>query len=105
MSGSENDDGGPAVSDPRIVYGAGCCWWDSIDKVGHVGSLPVCPHCSSVLYETPSLEVWNDGVLRHAAKTADPAYVRFVAWLRGKCFRKYTEARAAFEAEEAKVRS
>ena len=90
------------MQDTRIVYGARCTWWDSIDKIGHVGNhvsnLPACPHCRSVLFEMPSLAIWQKGVDAYADTRSDPDYRDFVAWLRGKCFPNYAAAREAWEA-------
>lgn len=89
-----------ATKDTRIVYANGCTWWDSIDKVSTVGPLkiPCCPHCKSVLFEVPSLEIWNEGVDSYT-RSADPNYRKFMDWLRGKCFKDHETAREKFNSE------
>jgi hypothetical protein len=73
------------MADMRIVYGAGCSWWDSIDKIAKTQSgLPCCPYCASVLYEVPSESLWWAAVDRRL--DGDPGYHKFIEWLRGKCF-------------------
>ncbi len=75
----------------RIVYGARCTWWDSIDKVGHtvprVGEyrLPVCPHCRQVLFEVPNEAEWFAAVDRYEA-AGHPGYRARMTWARGRCF-------------------
>ena len=40
------------MKDQRVVYGANCTWWDTIDKISKTASgLPCCPRCGSVLFE------------------------------------------------------
>lgn len=86
-------------SDTRIVYGARCLWWDSIDKAHTlIGSaLPCCPHCTSPLFEVSSEAEWWQGVARHEAG-GNEGYEAFVRWLRGKCYASMDDARAAYEA-------
>lgn len=84
--------------DPRIVYGARCAWWDSIDKVSTTATgLPVCPHCASPLFEIGSEAEWWLGVQRHE-EAGNPGYRAFVVWLRGKCFPGLEAAAAAYQA-------
>jgi hypothetical protein len=89
----------------RIVYGASCSWWNSIDKVGRTaGGLPACPICHGSLYEMGDGEWWA-GVDRKV-KVDDPIYREFIEWLRGRCYRgpNYLEnARAAFDNERAEA--
>ncbi len=70
------------MSDTRIVYGATCTWWGSIDKVGSFNGLPCCPHCMGMLFEHRSIDVWNQKVLAWTAKFGDAAYPEFVDWTR-----------------------
>lgn len=43
--------------DTMIAYGALCDWWDAKDQVAvHESGLPVCPHCSGVLFEMTARE-------------------------------------------------
>jgi hypothetical protein len=96
--------------DTRIVYGANCCWWDSIDKCSTKPAsatgpgLPCCPHCGSVLFEQPDEATWFAGVDAYAEQLGDTQYRAFIEWLRGKCFRRVADARAAFDAEQASRR-
>lgn len=87
--------------DTRIVYGAGCTWWDSIDNVGSTNttgiSLPCCPHCSSVLFEVRDEATWFKGVDRHEA-AGNPGYRAMIEWGRGRCFRNFQELRAGYQA-------
>lgn len=83
--------------DTRVVYGAMCSWWDSIDKVSSNDGLPCCPHCGGILFEVPTEEEWFKGVDLYAAK-GHPNYRKFIEWLRGKCFKGgHPEAIAVFE--------
>ena len=90
------------TTDPRIVYGTRCVWWDSIAKVGRTEGgrhpLPCCPRCGGALFEVPSEADWWAGVDRHE-KAGNPGYRAFVEWLRGKCFPKYEDARFVYEAK------
>ncbi len=83
-------------ADPRIVYGAKCAWWDSIDKAGKIGPLniPCCPHCKGVLYEMDSEAEWWKGADEYEKK--EPGYRKFMEWLRGKCFKTFEEARQKY---------
>lgn len=94
------------MSDPRVVYGARCSWWDTIDKIATSSSgLPVCPYCASPLFETTDLEEWYRQVDAHERSAPEPGYRIFVEWLRGRCFPAMGEssgierARAAFALE------
>jgi len=85
------------VADTRIVYGATCTWWDSIDKAAaRPSGLPCCPHCGGVLFQMSDVETWWEQVDAREVGAADPGYRRFVKWLRGQCFTGYDEARAVF---------
>lgn len=94
--------------DTRIVYGARCAWWGSIDKTaltppgpsGH--RIPCCPHCSSPLFEMDDEAAWFAGVDRHEAN-GHPGYRTFVEWLRGKCFPSPRAAMAAYSIETGVV--
>lgn len=91
--------------DPRIVFGANCVWWDSIDKAGRMKPelpLPCCPYCKSVLMEIPNIEAWNESVDHYEAK-GHPGYRAFVDWMRGKCFRSSKDAQAAYALEGGEV--
>ena len=90
------------MSDERIVFGAQCTWWDSIDKVATTRTgLPCCPHCGGVLFEVDNIETWNAQV-KHYQTVEDlrcggaMGYGRFITWLRGKCYPNVGEARAEF---------
>jgi hypothetical protein len=84
------------MKDTRIVYGAGCTWWDSIDKVGkHPKGLPCCPHCNSMLFEMDGPDMWWSGVAAYEAK-GNPGYREMIEWMRGKCFPSIAAAKSAF---------
>ena len=89
------------MSDKKIVYGARCTWWDSIDKIGHHKtasghSLPVCPHCGSPLFEVTNINEWMTGVDRHEVN-GHPGYRAMTEWGRGKCFPNYAAFCKAYE--------
>jgi hypothetical protein len=89
------------MSNNRIVYGARCTWWDSIDKVGHHKTssghnLPVCPHCGSPLFEVTNVDEWIRGVDRHETN-GNPGYRALTEWGRGKCFASFDQLRFAYE--------
>jgi len=90
------------LKDERIVYGARCVWWDSIDKASKTKdskfALPCCPHCGSVLFEVPSIEGWMDSVDAHEKK-GHPGYRKLVEWCRGRCFRTMGDAVAQYKIE------
>jgi hypothetical protein len=95
----------PLRVDGRIVYGANCSWWDSIDKIGRrpfrdgSGSMPCCPGCGGMLLEMPNQKVWWDAVARYE-RANRPGYRDLVEWVRGKCFAGgYPEAAVAYAAE------
>lgn len=80
----------------RIVYGAGCTWWDSIDKVKTTPSgLPCCPKCGGVLLEVENEEVWWSGAEDYERESV-PGYKTFLVWSRGRCFRTFPESWAAY---------
>lgn len=95
-------------ADARIVSGARCTWWDSIDKAGKIpprsgsailSGMPCCPFCGRVLFEVASIEEWNANVERYCAQAdAIPNYRALISWMRGKCFPDLDAARAAFDA-------
>lgn len=89
------------MADTRIVYGARCGWWDSIDKVGVDGGLPCCPHCKGLLFEMDSPKTWWAGVDRYEA-AGHQGYHAFVEWIRGKCM-DWSEAQEIYERETGKV--
>ena len=73
--------------DKRIVYGAQCTWWDSIDKISkHHSGLPCCPHCSGMLFEMANQKEWFVGVDKYEA-LGNPGYRAMVEWSRGRCFK------------------
>lgn len=87
------------MKDTRIVYGARCTWWDSIDKIGKLpGGLPCCPHCNSPLFEMESETEWFDSVDRYAQ--THPGYREKIEWGRGKCFVGLGGLDRAYEARE-----
>ncbi len=85
------------MTDTRIPYGARCTWWDSIDKVGVRGGLPVCPHCHNVLFGLPTIEAWYAGVDRYDVD--HPGYRKLIDWSRGKCFAHHWQLIEAYNKE------
>lgn len=87
-------------ADPRIVYGARCTWWDSIDKVATTGpgrsGLPCCPRCGGVLMEVAGLSAWWAGATTYEEK--NPGYRAFLEWARGRCYPNFGDASAAYRA-------
>lgn len=91
-------------TDSRIVYGAGCSYWDDIENAGTMTTavpFPCCPHCRGVLYEMPSEAIWMSAVDQYEA-SGHPGYRDLVEWMKGKCFRSYDHAQAARAQEERK---
>lgn len=88
----------PYRNDPRMVYGALCTWWDTIDKA-HCSHdrLPVCPFCGRPLFEMRNEEVWQESVDHWAETTDDADYPKYIAWLRGKCYPNHATARKDYE--------
>jgi|ERR1700754_794865 len=80
----------------KVVYGVGCTWWDTIDKVGNRGSLPCCPHCNSVLYEMESEEEWWKQAKEYEKNAKLTDYVDMMTWARGRCFMNFTMLKAAY---------
>ena len=88
------------MKDKRIVYGAGCTWWDSIDKVATLDNgLPCCPYCSSVLFEMSNIEEWDKNVLSYE-QDGNPGYRKMIEWMRGKCFPNMIEAQSTYNKEQ-----
>jgi hypothetical protein len=83
--------------DRRVVFGANCSWWDTIDKVGTKESgLPCCPYCGSALFEYPDIEGWYIHAKRFEDGTPFPNYVALLRWMQGKCFSNLDAAHAAY---------
>lgn len=95
----------PPSADQRIVYGAGCTWWDGIYAVGHIpgtGSpfnprgIPGCPHCTSPLFEIENEAAWWESVDLYEA-AGHPGYRAMIEWARGKCFPNMAALVRAYE--------
>ena len=88
-----------SLKDGRVVYGARCSWWETIDKAAtrHSG-LPACPHCLGPLFEVENLREWWDGAARYE-DDGHPGYVDFLRWDRGKCYPTLEAALLAHAAE------
>ena len=86
--------------DPRIVYGAMCTWWDSIDKAGTTGphKMPCCPHCRGMLFECPNEAGWNELIERFSLEHA--GYKDYITWARGRCFKNWDAARRQYRTEK-----
>ena len=85
--------------DKRIVYGARCTWWDSIDKCSTVDTgkgflLPCCPICHGMLCEVSSIEEWMDQIDAYT-NDGHPRYRSLMLWMRGKCFKSMHNAELA----------
>jgi hypothetical protein len=94
------------MDDTRYVYGLGCLWHDSIDKVGKTGNFamykgmphpdtPCCPHCGSILFEAVSAEAFYESA-RLLEVAGHPGYLAYVTWSRGKCYDDQATAAAAY---------
>jgi hypothetical protein len=85
-----------------IVSGAGCTWWDSIEKTANSGpgrsGIPLCPHCRGVLFQHDNEAAYVKGISTYEA-AGHPGYGDMVMWGRGKCFRGLTAMREAYAAE------
>ena len=92
------------TADRRVVFGAGCTWWDSIDRAATKPSgLPCCPWCGSVLFENSEAE-WRTGV-QAAQDGGRIGYVRFIDWIRGRdCreFATFADAERAYHDDQEK---
>jgi hypothetical protein len=88
-----------AFADTRVVYGARCTWWDSIQNIGHTRGpgprLPACPHCGSVLFEMPDEARFMAGVPAYEA-AGHPGYGDALRWARGKCFQNAEAMQLAY---------
>lgn len=90
------------MKDTRIVYGARCLWWGSINEthvIPGVG-IPCCPHCGSPLFEVDSIAVWTAGIQEQSK--IDPHYAQFVDWLRTHHRINYDAARKEFDASQTR---
>lgn len=90
------------VLDTRMVYGARCGWWGTIQEIGrHSSGLPCCPVCKGVLFELPNMEDWWAGVDKYEA-AGHPGYRAFVEWTKGKHYPSFKDAAAAYTVETGK---
>lgn len=90
-------------ADKRIAYGARCTWWGSIYEIGTVQgaggrSLPCCPRCRGPLFEVPSALEWFRQVKAHDREYCQN-YEKFIAWVRGRCYRWLDDAVRDWRAE------
>ena len=86
------------------VYSAACSWSGPISKVGKTPpnngiSIPCCPHCGAVLFQTDENE-WAQGIVAHVAK-GHANYDKYIAWSesQSRCWPTFREAVMAFTAE------
>jgi hypothetical protein len=88
--------------DQRVVYGARCTWWDSIDKVALTSPgvsgirIPCCPHCGSPLFEKDNEAAFMEPATRYEA-SGHPGYVDLVLWGRGQCFANFAALQLAYD--------
>lgn len=87
-----------ALLDARVVHGASCTWWGTIDEADTKSELagiglPLCPSCGRALLEVPDVAAWWADVREYAAADPTRRYVEFVLWLRGRCYRSVADAR------------
>lgn len=89
--------------DPQLhVYGVGCTWHGKISEVGKTPeengiSLPCCPRCGSMLFQTNEQDFWR-GAEKFAIEQNVPNYVHFLHWLNQveKCWPKMKDAVAEY---------
>ena len=87
--------------DTRIVYGARCTWWDSIDHVSTKRAVPTCPHCGSPLFELDDEASWWRQVERYQREhPEDASYRDMMAWARGRCFPTFEALRRAWQHDQ-----
>lgn len=71
----------------KIVYGAQCTFWGSIEDAGLTSmdghGVPCCPFCGGMLFEVSDPAKWQASIDRHAA--VEPDYPAIMAWSRGAC--------------------
>lgn len=84
------------------VYAAGCSWHGSIDEVGKTKgelSLPCCPFCGSVLFQTDENQWWR-GALKHEQDN-HINYEKFLRWTmtQKRCWPTLADAAQAFSNE------
>ena len=82
----DGEDSASDTKEDRIVYSAGDCgWWDHISKASNRGprGLPCCPGCGAMLFETPSIEWWNNARLFES--DGHSGYVETLEKKRGAC--------------------
>jgi len=90
--------------DTRIVYGAKCLWWDSIDKVGKLPfndpdapGIPCCPVCKGPLFEASDEEQWFKDAAEFGKQNNDIHYVNYLKFMRGKCRKDVMASRVEFD--------
>lgn len=84
------------MTDRRIVYGARCQWWSTIDQAGQTASgLPGCPK-GHVLLEVENLETW----LKHVDEI-HPLYREFLIWMQNQHFDNIEQAMLFYCARES----
>lgn len=86
------------IYEQRIVYGARCTWWDTIQRAAttKTGGLPCCPHCAGVLFEVESEVRWWEEAYIHE-KQGHPGYVDFLTWMRGRCYPTFQIAQQKYD--------
>ncbi len=87
----------------KLVYGANCLWWDTIDKTKvRKSGIPCCPHCGGVLYETEEKRWWDS--VDEFEKQGNPGHRKLVEWMRGRCFPNGSAAKLAYYMVEGEWR-
>ena len=88
-----------AKGDKRIVYGATCTWWGSVNETDvNDFNIPVCPKCGGTLFEFPDENSWWNKV--DEGEKEEPGYRKLIEWLKGKCFVSMDVAKIKFAKEK-----
>jgi hypothetical protein len=95
--------GASSKSSGIVVSGAGCTWWDGIEKAASLKGtgehgLPCCPFCGSVLFQHEDEAAYLRGAPEYEAD-GHPGYVAMLKWARGKCFHDLSEMESTYAAE------
>jgi hypothetical protein len=83
------------MSEQLHVYGAGCTWHGPISEAGKNHTIPCCPHCYCVLFETPEKD-WQKAIDQFEKQ--NPGYRDFMNWCNKSkhCYRTLKDAITAY---------